>query len=55
MEQFQMLRSFIENSDFKAEIKSALLETIVLAYEGKPISAYAILIKNLAERGSLED
>jgi|LauGreDrversion4_2_1035121.scaffolds.fasta_scaffold1295278_2 hypothetical protein len=55
MEQFQMLRSFIENSDFMPEIKSALLETIVLAYEGKPISAYATLVKNLAERGPIED
>lgn len=55
MEQFQMLRSFIENSNFKPEIKDALLETIILAYENKPISAYATLVKNLADRGPLED
>ena len=55
MEEFQILRSFIENSTFKPEIKDALLKTIVLAYENKPASAYGTLVKDLAERGKLED
>jgi hypothetical protein len=50
-----MLRSFIENSDFKSEVKSALLETIILAYESKPKSAYEALVKILSERETLED
>ena len=55
MEEFQILRSFIDESNFTPEIKAALLQTVILAYENKPVSAYGNLIKDLAESHKLED
>jgi len=55
MEEFQILRSFIDNSDFTPEIKAALYQTVILAYENRPVSAYGNLIRDLAEGQSVEN
>jgi hypothetical protein len=55
MEEFQILRSFIENSDFTPEIKAALYQTVILAYENRPVSAYGNLVKELAEGHQIEN
>ncbi len=55
MEEFQILRSFIDDSSFAPEIKAALLQTVILAYENKQVSAYGQLVKDLAESHKLEN
>jgi hypothetical protein len=56
MEDFSMLRKFIEDSDFTEEIKDALLKSIMLEMQGSPaLSDYTKLVTQLAGGVSLED
>lgn len=54
MEDFEVIRRFVTESDFDLEIKQALIDLIALEAQGKPISDYHALVKRLAA-GSNED
>ena len=48
MEDYSVIRKFVADSSFPEEIKSALMECIVLEIQGKPIGDYSNLVKKLA-------
>ena len=48
MEDFEVIRRFVSESDFSAEIKEALMQSIALEVQGKAVSDYLALVKRLA-------
>ena len=48
MEDFEVIRRFVSESDFSAEIKEALMQSIALEVQGKEVSDYLALVKQLA-------
>ena len=48
MEDFEVIRRFVSESDFSAEIKEALMQSIALEVQGKAVSDYLALVKQLA-------
>jgi len=50
MEDFEVIRRFVADSDFSAEIKEALMQAIALEVQGKPVSKYSALVKKMAAR-----
>lgn len=49
MEDYSVIRKFVEDSSFSDEVKNALMDCIVLEIQGKPIGDYASLVKKIAE------
>ncbi len=47
MEDFEVIRRFVTESEFSAEIKDALMQAIALEVQGKPVSDYLALIKKM--------
>lgn len=45
MEDFEVIRRFVSESDFSKEIKDALMQSIALEVQGKPVSEYLALVK----------
>lgn len=50
MEDFEVIRRFVAESEFSEEIKEALMQAIALELQGKPISEYSALVKKMATR-----
>lgn len=50
MEDFEVIRRFVAESDFSEEIKEALMQAIALEIQGKPVSEYSALVKKMAAR-----
>lgn len=50
MDEFEVIRKFVADSDFSAEVKDALMQSIALEIQGKPVSEYLALVKKLAAR-----
>jgi hypothetical protein len=50
MEDFEVIRRFVAESDFSEEIKEALMQAIALEIQGKPVSEYSALVKKMAGR-----
>ncbi len=50
MEDFEVIRRFVSESDFSEDIKEALMQAIALEFQGKPVSEYLALVKKLAAR-----
>jgi hypothetical protein len=50
MEDFEVIRRFVADSDFSAEIKEALMQAIALEVQGKPVSDYSALVKKMVAR-----
>jgi len=48
MEDFEVIRRFVTESEFSAEIKEALMQSIALEVQGRPVSDYLALIKQMA-------
>jgi len=48
MEDFEVIRRFVSESDFSDEIKEALMQSIALEVQGKAVSDYLALVKQLA-------
>ena len=48
MEDFEIIRRFVSESDFSADIKEALMQSIALEVQGKEVSDYLALVKQLA-------
>ena len=48
MEDFGVIRRFVTESEFSAEIKEALMQAIALEVQGKPVSEYSTLVKKMA-------
>jgi len=48
MEDFEVIRRFVTESDFNPDIKEALMQSIALEVQGKPVSDYLALIKKIA-------
>ena len=48
MEDFEVIRRFVTESEFSPEIKDALMQAIALEVQGKPVSDYLALIKKMA-------
>ena len=48
MEDFEVIRRFVTESDFSEEIKEALMQSIALEVQGKPVSDYLSLVKQMA-------
>ena len=48
MEDFEIIRRFVSESDFSADIKEALMQSIALEVKGKEVSDYLALVKQLA-------
>ena len=51
MEDFEVIRRFVAESDFSEEIKDALMQAIALEVQGRPVSDYSALVKKMAARG----
>jgi len=49
MEDYSVIRKFVDESNFSVEIKQALMECIGYEIQGKPISDYSNLVKKIAE------
>lgn len=50
MEDFEVIRRFVAESDFSEDIKEALMQAIALEVLGKPVSEYSALVKKMATR-----
>lgn len=50
MEDFEVIRRFVAESDFSEEIKDALMQAIALEVQGRPVSDYSALVKKMAVR-----
>jgi hypothetical protein len=48
MEDFEVIRRFVTDSDFSEEIKEALMQSIAFEVQGKPVSDYLALVKKMA-------
>jgi hypothetical protein len=48
MEDFEVIRRFVAESDFSEDIKEALMQAIALEVQGKPVSDYSALVKKMA-------
>ncbi len=47
MEDFEVIRRFVSESEFSAEIKEALMQSIALEVQGKAVSEYLALVKQM--------
>ena len=50
MEDFEVIRRFVAESEFSNDIKEALMQAIALEALGKPVSEYLALVKKMAVR-----
>lgn len=50
MEDFEVIRRFVAESEFSEDIKQALMQAIALEVQGKPVSEYAALVKKMAAK-----
>lgn len=48
MEDFEVIRRFVSESEFSAEIKEALMQSIALEVQGKAVGDYLSLVKQMA-------
>lgn len=55
MEDFEVIKKFISESEFSDEIKDALLQAISLENLGRPVSDYSALVRKIADRGHFEN
>jgi len=49
VEDYSVIRKFVTDSNFSEEIKKALMDCIVLEIQGKPISEFSNLVKQMAK------
>ena len=55
MEDFEVIRRFVTESDFEPQIKQALMDSIALEAQGKPLSDYQALVRKMADQGNDEN
>jgi hypothetical protein len=48
LEDFEVIRGFITDSDFSEDVKEALMAAIALEMQGKPITDYSALVKKMS-------
>lgn len=55
MEDFEVIRRFVSESDFSEPIKQALMESIALEAQGRALSDYQALVKRISKVENNED
>jgi hypothetical protein len=48
MEDFEVIRRFVSESEFSPEMKDALMQAIALEVQGKAVGDYLALVKQMA-------
>lgn len=55
MEDFEIIRGFIAESEFSPVIRDALMQAVALEVQGKPQSEYLALVKRISSEHPNED